>query len=774
MKQTDNQRKAAAATGRFWPKRDDPLIDAPASLLVVTLGRTLKVVSLGRTAKLPSATAGDPPQEIIVGSLGDFPRGGKLRYLYVKDSFGSAYILVKSSTIDADYPFTAGKSFTEKDAQDNFPFLCNFMKDKNASYTIVIVPTTIWLPFGHEPPRGDNADTIHCTLESIHPNYSLWATLLTETFIPLLAVELSNLNNQSMMQPSGYLPKLARGHSASVSPVTKLFPLGDQDEEEIKATLAKMNNQINEVANYNLSMMAKAAEAAKANAPAAKANAPSMADRIPKVVTAQKKPPPTADDDDCNITLSTRYTEEADDKPSSKESEKARRVARLSILLFCKTKDIFHGPVYTEDFQEILDMTSAKDRYQHLGNLHSTDDDDDDTAEDDGFATVLSTVVDPPKVSGVAWALFLSGDFQTKPLQDLKELTGKVFGFGVLLPKVGKHTDSADGADTLQAIQLAMGEDKTRLASVDTSISCATAIEGMKGANTFLANVLRLLKKIALCEGPIEVEGVKQSAPVLYVIIKELYKASNTLLFRRQVASDIEKCPFIPYFLFACVDRIACVVAMASTRSRIMRAVKSGDFSPLKSVYAVISNLKDKFITAIEDYGSGGPMLDAPAIWTNSAAKRRIDEAEQRATELRVARLLGNSSGSKRGSPPALGDTQGPPKRQTTQVELIDKDGDIICLDDIKTRMIMPTITNPNEQPCPGHYRKGSKCGRGAQCKLCHTPIDKLTNPSKAEWKDHVANKDNKVYFNPKRVKTMGSNLIKNQSDGDQKPAAEK
>ena len=72
-----------------------------------------------------------------------------------------------------------------------------------------------------------------------------------------------------------------------------------------------------------------------------------------------------------------------------------------------------------------------------------------------------------------------------------------------------------------------MGEDKTRLASVDTSISCATAIEGMKGANTFLANVLRLLKKIALCEGPIEVEGVKQSAPVLYVIIKELYKASD-------------------------------------------------------------------------------------------------------------------------------------------------------------------------------------------------------------------------------------------------------
>lgn len=767
MKQTDVQRKVAAATGLLWPKRNDQDTDAPASLLLIIPGGAVRVLSLGRRGKLPSATAGDPPQEIIVGSLGDFPRGGRLRYLDAK-SFGNVYILVKSSTIDGDFPFTVGKSFTKKDAQDNFAFLCNFMKDDNASYTIVIVPTTIWLPFGHEPPRGDNADTIHCTLESIHPHYSLWVTLLTESFIPLLAVELSNLNNQSMMQPSGHLPKLTRGHSVSESPITTLFPLGDQEEEEIKATLTKMETQINEVATYNLAQMAKASETAKANAS-------SMTGRIPKVVTAQKKTP-AADDDDCNITLSTRYTEEADDKPSSKELDKARRVARMSILLFCKTNDTFHGPVYTEDFQEILDTAGAKDRYQQLSQLHQSDDDDDDTAEDDGFATVLSTVVDPPKVSGVAWALFLSGDFQTKPLQDLKELTGKVFGFGVLLPTVGKHSDSSRGttsADTLQAIQLAMGEDKTRLASVETSISCATAIDGMKGANAYLANVMRLLKKITLCEGKIEVDGVKQSAPVLYVIIKELYKASNTLLFRRQVASDIEKNPYIPYFLFACVDRIASTLAMASTRSRIMRAIKAGDFSALKPVYAAISNLKDKFVTAIEDYGSGGPQLDPPAIWANSEAKRRIDAVEQRATELRVARLLGNGNGSKRGSPPALGDTQGPPKRQTTQVEIADKDGDIICTDDIRTRMIMPTITNPNEQPCPGHYRKGSKCGRGAQCKLCHTPIDKLTNPSKAEWKDHVANKDNKVYFNPKRVKTMGSNLIKNQSDGDQKPAAE-
>ena len=56
-----------------------------------------------------------------------------------------------------------------------------------------------------DPPRGDNADTtIHCTLESIHPHYSMWATLLSEKIVPLLAEELNNLNNQSMMQPSAF------------------------------------------------------------------------------------------------------------------------------------------------------------------------------------------------------------------------------------------------------------------------------------------------------------------------------------------------------------------------------------------------------------------------------------------------------------------------------------------------------------------------------------------------------------------------------------------
>ena len=67
---------------------------------------------------------------------------------------------------------------------------------------------------------------------------------------------------------------------------------------------------------------------------------------------SEKKPPPAVDEEeDCGITLSTRYTDDADDKPSSKDSEKARHIARLSILLFCKTDDMFHGPVYTEDMQ---------------------------------------------------------------------------------------------------------------------------------------------------------------------------------------------------------------------------------------------------------------------------------------------------------------------------------------------------------------------------------------------------------------------------------------
>ena len=47
----------------------------------------------------------------------------------------------------------------------------------------------------------------------------------------------------------------------------------------------------------------------------------------------------------------------------------------------------------------------------------------------------------------------------------------------------------------------------------------------MQGANAYLANVMRLLKKIAKCEGDVNVDGVKQNAPVLYLIIKELWQA---------------------------------------------------------------------------------------------------------------------------------------------------------------------------------------------------------------------------------------------------------
>ena len=56
MKQTDVQRKVAAATGLLWPKRNDQDTDAPASLLLVTKGQAVRVLSLGRKGKLPSAT----------------------------------------------------------------------------------------------------------------------------------------------------------------------------------------------------------------------------------------------------------------------------------------------------------------------------------------------------------------------------------------------------------------------------------------------------------------------------------------------------------------------------------------------------------------------------------------------------------------------------------------------------------------------------------------------------------------------------------------------
>ena len=104
---------------------------------------------------------------------------------------------------------------------------------------------------------------------------------------------------------------------------------------------------------------------------------------------SEKKPPPAVDEEeDCGITLSTRYTDDADDKPSSKDSEKARHIARLSILLFCKTDDMFHGPVSWRTCRR----AEAKDRYQQQSNLHASDDDDDNITDDDGFSTVLQTV----------------------------------------------------------------------------------------------------------------------------------------------------------------------------------------------------------------------------------------------------------------------------------------------------------------------------------------------------------------------------------------------
>ena len=100
-----------------------PLEGDPSSFLVLAQGKAIRSISLARKAKLPAEIAGDPPQDILVGLLGDNPHSAKLRYLICKDAFGSALVLLDTQNIEADFPFPVGKSFTKKDAQDKFAFL---------------------------------------------------------------------------------------------------------------------------------------------------------------------------------------------------------------------------------------------------------------------------------------------------------------------------------------------------------------------------------------------------------------------------------------------------------------------------------------------------------------------------------------------------------------------------------------------------------------------------------------------------------------------------
>ena len=86
--------------------------------------------------------------------------------------------------------------------------------------------------------------------------------------------------------------------------------------------------------------------------------------------------------------------------------------------------------------------------------------------------------------------------------------------------------------------------------------------------------------------------------------------------------------------------------------------------------------------------------------------------------------------------------------------------------------MLLPNISNKEEQPCAAHYREGARC-RLKTCNYSHKPIDMLSAKSKEEWCQFVLDNDS-IKFNPKWVKSMDTKLTasmrKMQDEDDDTP----
>ena len=78
------------------------------------------------------------------------------------------------------------------------------------------------------------------------------------------------------------------------------------------------------------------------------------------------------------------------------------------------------------------------------------------------------------------------------------------------------------------------------------------------------------------------------------------------------------------------------------------------------------------------------------------------------------------------------------PKALKTEHKRVDRSGNIIynSPDPKVKEMPLPTITDPDEQPCAPCLCQGKYCTRGAAC--THKPIDKCSKATQSEWYAHV------------------------------------
>ena len=613
-----------------------------SSIVVVAKNKRIYPIVLGVKAKVSDKNGDITP--ILIGNSSIHPRLRK--YRFVPLGVFKQFTVVMEADRLADTQFVVGAAFDQEEAKKSHPFLLPYTPDDKAQYVIAKFPASWGMLYSQTIPTGKQWDTIHSTLANESADAGLWFEAIFD--FDKAAHDLIATNEKDL---GSLMPKLSRGQHWTNQTMHDVDQLSDDQEDELSGAINKLALALENAAAENLR---KQIDATKTSMMASVA--PSG---IPTEITPARASAPPQDD---STIITTRTMDTSD--PAASSSDKYR-LAGIMLLLSNHDGISAYGPTFNEDGQALVLCTGVKLRNQMFADSYQDVEQEgcDITSGISMDAAVRAS--DLPAMKTLQFAQFLGCEMLSTPLTDLKDAKKKQgFTLAYLLQELREAARPGTSHDTQRRNEELLGETSTKLSKVDTSVTCATRIDGLPGITVFFANCQQFFRIMAVVT---KSELGTKLPPFLYDVARTFFVLVTDLQFRRRWAEVYPTNRHLPYTLYHQMDTIFCMVVNGARKSGNKRAVTNGNWQGVTDFYAVPRAFCTRAQQAWTDWKLGGITPDGCALFETTDENMELEAQASRDLDARIRR----SQGTKR--PGALGDTRDKTKLARTIPELATK-----------------------------------------------------------------------------------------------------
>ena len=672
-----------------------------AGFYVITPGKRLRPILQPQRCTFTDANTGIE-QEFLLGHSSNDPSFLRAEYTSVDVAKTLAYIV---NTDHDDIPgcFRSGPAFTAGDITATTTLTDTL--SPTATYKIVLLPVALPIPFGiGDTAKGAINDTTADILDTTVPGGSFWARQIT-THNPTQSDELTRLAaNDGLGKVSArlILPRLAPGQVWSTSPFTRVFGVGDDEEDEANAALDALTARLAEIQAH----LSRSTETTQTNP------------RDPDLHSC-------FGDFQVPIPIPRRHYTDAS-KPSPPDTtvkeaplnDRLRDRARLAHLGWDRTAQTLHLPTLTENGEWIYNQPDRASINENMTNMFNNIP---ETLL--GSTDFLHREVDLPNHDPLVYAQYATSYYEVATMMSIN-LAGeskKRFRYFYLVPDSKSLAEERENTAYDREAEELLGESKENLSKVRTTITTSTTINAVHHLRAYLANICAVIEAQFVCD--LTLLDIK--TPAMFVVARTFALHITSASMRSYLKKTNQPHRPLVLWVVQMIDQLSILLTHPLRHTKNASLVAHGDISGIATdKFVEAFDLLDDCVSTLRKFESGtGTIPSCPLLQSDDLkqAKSKLDRQKRIAPA--DTQKSHAASDTKRARPSVATPTAD------------DLAGTLIFKG--RPDEMMPSVNEPNPalRLCASRHRDGKHCPRGPSCKMIHDlDITKWPDATFARW----------------------------------------